>query len=319
MKDSRFRFNPNTLGYEEIKLTRKEKIIRNIVTPMTAGFVLAVLFFVLFSNSIDSPEEKILKHENHFLELQYKILYERYEQTRQVMNDIARRDSNIYRAIFEADMVSQSITDPNRFFNINDIENEKILSDATLKLEELNIRLDSQLVNFDEIKALLVERQEQLASIPAIQPLENNDLRYFVYGFGQRLDPLYKSTSFHPGIDYAAPEGTEVRATADGVVEKATEDTRIEGIKVVLKHGNGYKTVYSHLSEILVKRGQRVKRGDIIALVGNTGKSMAPHLHYEVLKNGTPQNPVNFFFNDLSPQQFNILIEQTSRGGQSLD
>ncbi len=320
MAKNEFKFDPISLEYKKAKMSKKERFFKVFLTQFIAGVVIAVILFVGFSYVTESPSERKLKRENSQLNKQYKKQLSRLEQTEKVLKDVQSRDDNIHRAIFE--------TDPTKNSKNNEIKNRyelflgkgltQIVSENYDRLIVLRKKMRTQSITYNELAKLVNTKESMLNNIPSIQPVANKKLKLIIYGYGQRIDPIYKTPAFHPGIDFAVPERTPVYATADGTVIVANEK-RGHGKQIRISHSFGYKTIYSHLSKIMVHRGKKIKRGQIIGLVGNTGKSITPHLHYEISLDGKTVNPINFFFADLSPTQYNQLIEISSRGGLSLD
>lgn len=320
MGNSRYVFNPESLQYDEVKLSSRKKIMRMVLTPLLAGIVIAVILFIAFSNTIDTPEEKRLKRENAQLQRQYDAIIEKYRPLIQVLEDLEMRDDNIYRAIFETEPLPDEHTIRNDGSSLADFDEknqEELLKKTKSRITALSTRVNSLSTTFDNLMQQL--KDMEVTDIPSIQPLDNKGGKYHPYGFGNRIDPIYRTPTFHQGMDFAAPEGTPIRVTANGTVEKIDNNSRAHGKMIKIRHSNGYHTLYAHLSKISVRRGQTVEQGEIIGEVGNTGKSIAPHLHYEVHKDGEPVNPVHFFFNDLTPEEYHTLLQITSRGGQSLD
>lgn len=323
MPKSKFRFNPETLSYTRVEHTAKDKLIR-VLTYVAASFVVAVLFNIVFNFFFDTPKTKGLKMENNQLLFQYTLLNERLEQINKVLDDLRHRDDNIYRTIFEAEPIHKSIREAgiggvNRYQELEKMKNADIVISTAKRLDQIMNEAYIQSVSYDEIINLAKNKESMLASLPAIQPISNQDLTRTASGWGYRIHPIYKIRKFHYGMDFTAPTGTEIYATADGTVEDIDKSKRGYGNKIVIDHGFGYQTLYAHLSEFNVKRGQKVKRGDIIGYVGNTGLSTAPHLHYEVVFKGKKVNPVNYYFNDLSPEEYDKMIELSLRAGQSFD
>jgi len=317
MSKSKFKFDPESLQYDNVDPKGRKKIIKAIVTQIIAAIVFSVVFYMGFIYFFGTTEEKNLQRENEILEEQYKILSERFEQTDTVLKDLKQRDANIYRAIFETEPpVEDSSITIEDFEEIGDLD---LVNSNNELLTKLKIKLFEQDKTFENVKEKLSDKKDELRNIPSIQPLPNSDLKLVPYGYGNRIDPVYKTPSFHNGIDFAAPKGTEIYATADGTVKAADENIRGYGMHIKIDHGNGYETIYAHLSEYAVYVGKKVSRGDIIGYVGNTGKSLVSHLHYEVYYEGKPVNPVNFFFQDLMPSQFNQLVTAASRSGLCLD
>ena len=252
------------------------------------------------------------------------MLSGKFEQIEKVIVDLEQRDENIYRTIFEADPIPSSIRNAgmggvSRYDELESLTNPKIVKESFSKLDKLSKRVYVQSVSYDELVKLAKAKEEMLQSVPAIQPVRNKDLKHVASPFGFRIHPFYKVLKMHTGMDFTAPSGTEVFATGNGQIVRVEQGQRGYGNVVMIDHGFGFKTLYAHLSSISVRAGQRIKRGDVVGRVGNSGMSMAPHLHYEVLKNETPINPINFYFNDLTPEEYDRLIELAANSGQSLD
>jgi hypothetical protein len=241
-----------------------------------------------------------------------------------VLEDLQDRDDNIYRVVFEAEPIPDEVRKAgfggvNRYSRYKDFENRDLLTETMRRTDILSKQLVIQSKSYDEILGMIRNKAAMLACIPAIQPVSNKELKRMASGYGYRTDPIYKTTKFHAGMDFAAAVGTEIYATGDGVIMRADADASGYGNHVRINHGYGYMTLYGHMSKIMVRPGQRVKRGDVIGLVGNTGKSVGPHLHYEVHKNGEAINPVNFYYNDLSPEDYARMIEMSGTENQSFD
>jgi murein DD-endopeptidase MepM/ murein hydrolase activator NlpD len=323
MPEYKYRFNPDTLNYERIRLTPWQRVKR-VVLWLTPGLVTGLVGIVLVYQFVDSPKEAMLRRENQQLLLQYELLNRQLADLEKVLADVRRRDDNLYRTIFEADPLPESVRQAgvggiNRYRDLQGYPSSDLVIDTRKRLDQLARQLVVQSRSFDEVAALVLRKQDMLASIPSIQPVANEDLTSTAGGFGWRIHPIHKIQKFHAGMDFMAKTGTPVHATGDGRVVFADYATNGYGRYVVLDHGYDYKTLYAHLSEIRVRTGQRVKRGDIIGLVGNTGLSAGPHLHYEVHKGDEPVDPVNFFFNDLSPEEYALMLEISRNAGQSLD
>jgi murein DD-endopeptidase MepM/ murein hydrolase activator NlpD len=271
-----------------------------------------------------SANEQILLKQNDQLAQQYQVLLEKTEELRTQMDELEKRDNEVYRTIFEAD----PIPDSTRMKEMEQKkEIEKVLSMTTNELEisitrsinNLSMRMAYQDKSFNEITGFIKNKEKLLSATPAIQPVSNEDLKRLASGYGYRIDPVYKTVKFHAGLDFTAPQGTPVYATANGVVKLSGNSGNGFGNHVIVHHGYGYETLYGHLFRIKVKQGQSVKRGEIIGWVGSTGKSTGPHCHYEVHKNGRTLDPVYFFYNDLTPEQFDRLLKQAASGNQSFD
>lgn len=282
-----------------------------------------ILYYVLFSFFFDTPIEHSMKEENQRMEAQYKRMEARYDSLAMVLENVDARDKSVFRILFE--------TDPYDFTNTSDAERvalhesslntstEQLQSNLATRISKLE-RLNSKLLkNWDEIIAYGVEMGEQGNNIPAIQPVINDNLTLLTAGYGTILSPFYRTMKSHQGVDYSIGEGSSVFATADGVVKEISDKNSTLGKTIIIDHGNGYQTSYSHLLESLVRKGQQVNRGDVIALSGNSGLSLAPHLHYEVRYNDMRVNPIHFFFMELSPEGYQRIIQISQSGMQSLD
>ncbi len=319
MPDSHYKFDPESLSYDKIETSRRQKVVR-IITQVIAGFVIAVILFVVFSYFFETPKQKTLRRENRELNKQYEVLQDRYSQTEKVLQDVKQRDENIYKSIFESEPPrNTSLEDKDPYQQFEGLDNSELVEESTLRLQKISKQLYFQSKTYQELLQIVESKKGILSSIPSIQPLPNYDLQFLPYGFGKRIDPVYKTPAFHYGMDFAAPRGTDVYTTADGTITKVDENARAYGKVVKINHGNGYETLYAHLSDISVSVGKKVKRGDVIGTVGSTGKAFVPHLHYEVFVNGKQVNPVHFFFQELTPQKYHKMYELSARGGLSLD
>lgn len=323
MAKVKYRYNPHTLSYDKIKLTWKQKLSRAFYF-IGASMVFGVAIYAVTYTFIDSPKEKKLKIRNAELLGQYELLNKKLEKLTVVLDDIQRRDDNIYRVIFEAEPIPTEIRKAgiggvNRYEELENYSDADLIVSTAKKIDQLSKQLYIQSKSFDEVFKMAKSKEKMLAAIPAIQPVSNLDLTRMASGFGYRTDPIYKTTKFHAGMDFTAPTGTPIYATGDGKVIRADAEASGYGNHVRIDHGYGYVTLYAHMSEIDVKIGQTVKRGDVIGYVGNTGKSVGPHLHYEVRKNDIPINPINFYFNDLSPEEFARMVELSNAPSQSFD
>ena len=301
----------------------KERLKR-LAGSMAFGLVFGMLVIVLAYNFMKSPREKVLQNELEQYKLQFKIMNDRMDKIQKVLDDVQDRDDNIYRVIFEAEPIPSEVRKAgfggvDRYEHLHGIDNSKIIVNTAKRLDEITSQLVVQSKSYDEVFKLAKNKEKLIASIPAIQPVDFHDLRRIGSLFGYRTDPFYKVTKFHEGIDFTAAVGTPIYATGDGIVSEAEYNSGGYGQKITINHGYSYETVYAHLSKIKVKKGQRVKRGEVIGLMGNTGKSTAPHLHYEVRKSGVPVNPIYFFFNDITPAEYEAMIELSKQPSQTLD
>ena len=323
MAKIKYKYNPNTLNYEKIQLTLKDRL-KTLTVYVLTGLFFAGIIIALAYTFVDSPKELNLKRENAQLRQQYELLNKDMAQMERVLADIERRDDNIYRVIFEAEPISDGVRRSgvggvNRYTHLKGFNNSDLVIESTRRLDQVAKRLYIQSKSFDDVIEMAKNKEELLAAIPAIQPVANKDLKRLASGYGYRIDPIYKVRKMHWGMDFSSPTGTDIVATGDGRVQKVVNSRGGYGKHLIIDHGFGYQTLYAHLSNTEVRRGQKVKRGDVIGKVGNTGKSTGPHLHYEVIKDGRKVNPANFYFNDLTPEEYDLMIEISSNANQSFD
>lgn len=295
-----------------------------VLSYLATGLVFATITIALAYKYLDSPKEKQLQREISELTLQFELLNNRMGEASEVLDDIQERDNNVYRTIFEAEPIPSSIRKAgfggvDRYKQLQGYNSSDLMIETSKRLDRISKQLYIQSKSFDEVVKLVKNKAKLLASIPAIQPIPNEDLRHQPGGFGWRTHPIYKTPEFHPGMDFAAPQGTEIRATGDGIIERADAAAQGYGNHVVINHGFGYETLYGHMLKFVVHVGQQVKRGQLIGYVGSTGLSTAPHVHYEVHKGGQIVNPINFYYNDLTPEQYQKLIELSEQSSQSFD
>jgi len=323
MPKVKYRYNPKSLRYEKVKITFKSRILRVLSFLATVSVFTGVVLLIAY-NFFESPKERMQRREIAQLKLQYNIFNDRLAQMEGVMEDLQDKDDNIYRVIFEAEPVATSIRKggfggTDRYAKLNGYQNSDVIIETAKRLDKLANQLYVQSKSFDEVFKMAKSKTEMLASIPAIQPMKNENLRRIASYYGYRLDPFYKVQKFHAGVDFSAPHATEIYATGNGVVKRVKHSRRGYGNEIIIDHGYGYQTRYAHLQEFKVKLGEKVKRGQVIGLVGNTGKSTAPHLHYEVIKNNKTVNPIYYFFNDLTEEQFQKMIELSAIPTQTMD
>jgi len=322
MKNINYKYNPDTLDYEEIRLTLWGKI-KTLSYYLIASIVFSIIILSVSFYNIRNYITKEAAKENLSLRQEISVFNKDLNLILDVLNDVQDRDDNIYRAIFETDPYPNHKRqlgtggNPMKYKKYENMQYEDLVVEIAQKLELIEKKLSSQSKSFDEVFELTKEKQVMLKAIPSIQPISNRDLTRIASGFGLRMHPIYKILKMHKGMDFTAPVGTEIYSTGDGIVEKIGW-TGGYGKTILINHGYGYKTRYAHCSKYNCRRGQKVKRGDLIGYVGNTGQSTAPHLHYEVFKNKRQINPVNFFFNDLSAEEYDKVIEISSRPTQSL-
>lgn len=324
MSKVKYKFNKKSLTFDRVQTTFRKKLLY-FFTHLSTGVVFAAVVLVLAFNFVDSPKEKAQKREIEEMKLQYQIMNDKMEKVDKIISDLEDRDDNIYRVIFEAEPVPKSIREAgmggvDKYEKFTGYSNSDLIIESQKNLDKIMGKLYVQSKSYDEVFDMAKNKERMLASIPAIQPVNNKDLRRIGSYFGTRVDPFYKVKKFHEGIDFCASIGTEVYATGNGTIVTAERDVNGGyGNEIVIDHGYNYQTVYGHLSRIFVKPGQKILRGQIIGYVGNTGKSTAPHLHYEVRKNGIAINPIYFFFNDISSDQFKMMLDLSSRPSQTLD
>ena len=315
-------YNPKTRTYDRIYPTVRQRAI-SILRRLFVGMGLGAGSFIILLFIFGSPSEKELRIENARLLAQYNVLSHRLDEALGVMQDIQQRDDNLYRVVLQADPVSDAIRKAgyggtNRYEQLMDMANAELVMNTTQKMDMLNRQLYIQSKSFDEVVDLCKGHDEMLKCIPAIMPVSNKDLKKTASGYGTRIDPIYNTPKFHAGMDFSANVGTPVYVTGNGrVVETGWQQGF--GNTVVIDHGYDYKTRYAHLSKILVRKGQEVIRGEEIAEVGNTGKSTGPHLHYEVLYKGKAQNPINYYFFDLSPEDYDRMTQLAENQGRVMD
>ncbi|HUH34985.1 MAG TPA: M23 family metallopeptidase [Moheibacter sp.] len=293
-----------------------------------AAFLIVTAFFgiisgFIFSEKMSSPEENSLAAELQEMKIQYQLLNKKIKQSQEVLAQVEERDNNIYRSYFELDPISEDIRKAgfggvNRYAKFTDWQYGSLVADVTKNIDVLNKQLVIQSKSLDEVIVSAKEKDKMLAHLPAIQPVANKDLKRLASGFGMRMHPILKIGKLHAGTDFSANIGTPIYATGDGKVKLAGRHGSY-GNTVIINHGYGYETLYAHMSRIKSKNGQSVKRGDIIGYVGNSGLSTGPHLHYEIHKDGKPIDPVSYFYQDVSPDEFKILLQKSQQMSVSLD
>ena len=323
MAKEKFKFNNESLKYDRIELSTRDKVLRFLAYFM-GSILLAFLYLLIFSHYFDLPKERSQKREINQLVTEMQIINGKVKQMKAVLADLEQRDDNLYRTVFEAEPISSSVRSQgvggvDRYSELEGYDNSEIVIKTAKEIDELSRRMYVQSKSYDQLISLAKNKEAMLASIPAIQPISNKDLKRTASGWGWRIHPIYKIRKFHWGMDFTAPTGTEIYATGNGKVIKVISSRRGYGNEVVIDHGYGYETLYGHMSKFNVKKGQKVKRGDVIGFVGSTGLSTAPHVHYEVHQNGKKVNPINFYFNDLSADEYDKMIEIASHNGQSFD
>lgn len=323
MKKVKYFFNTHTLRFEKIEVPIRVRLLQLfgfIAGSIVTGIVIVVIIF----QYIDSPKEKILRQQNAAYKENYDVLQERVKQLELQMNELEGRDNEVYRSIFEADPIPDSarvkeMEAKKEVSLIQTLTNSDLIKNMSAQLNNLSLRLAFQSKSFVEITTMVKNKEKLLKAIPAIQPVSNKNLNRVGGSFGYRIDPIYKDIRFHSGLDFTAPVGTPIYATADGVVQIAGFSADGYGLKVVINHGYGYQTLYGHMVKAKVRAGQNIKRGEVIGYIGSTGKSTGPHCHYEVIKRNTKVDPVYYFYNDLTPAQFDRLLKAAAANKQTLD
>ena len=317
-----YRYNPATDHYDRVYPSTRDRVL-TVARHFAVGLGIGALLFVIVYYWIDLPKEKILRQENEQLLTELNLLQGRVDRSLAVMNDIAERDDNFYRVMMGADRISASrryagLDNRNRYRHLDRLNDAELIKNITRKVDILDRSLYTQTRSFDELVSLAGNQRDRLSHIPSIQPISELNLKQMASGYGVRVDPVYGTTKFHEGMDFASDIGTPVYATGDGNVTEAEWNSGY-GNMITIDHGYNYTTRYAHLSKILVNAGQKVKRGDLIGEVGNTGKSTGPHLHYEVRYDGKPQNPVHYYFHDLTPKEYDELIIAAENAGHVMD
>ena len=317
-----FRYNPATEQYERVFPDRQHRLAA-LARPYIWALTFVALATVIIYNIFELPRERTLRIENEALRSRIGVMERRADEAIAVMTDLAERDNNFYRAMMLAEPISPArryagLERQKKFDRIDSLPDEDLVRSVENKLDLLDQMLYSQVKSFDALACMVDSQKTRITHTPAIQPVPEKFLRTMASGYGVRLDPIYGTTKFHEGMDFSAPVGTPVYATANGRV-KTSSWQGAYGNMVEIDHGFNYSTRYAHLSKLIASPGSEVKRGDLIGLVGNTGKSTGPHLHYEVRYRGAPQNPVNYYFFDLTPEQYDEIINLAENAGHVMD
>ena len=325
MSKVKYYYDPDTLSYRKIE-PKKSRRYRNIFLFSLGSVISGLLGLILLLNTnlLNTPRELSLQREAKNYELQFELLNKKMEQIEYVLGNIEDRDNNIYRLYFEANPIPEEqrkagFGGVNRYKSLEGFNNSEMIISTTKRLDIIQKQMVIQSKSLDEITKLAEEKEKLLASIPAIQPVNNEELTRMASGFGWRSDPFTKARKMHRGMDFTAPKGTPIYASGDGVVKRADNNASGYGKHIRIDHGYGYMTLYGHLSKYNVKRNQKVKRGDLIGFVGSTGRSEAPHVHYEVWKEGERINPINFYYGSLSAEEYENMLKYATQENQSLD
>jgi murein DD-endopeptidase MepM/ murein hydrolase activator NlpD len=323
MKKIKYYYNTNTLRYEKLVVPLRVKLLR-ILAFLAAALVTAAIIVFIGFQVIDSPKEKIMRQQNERIKEDYVLLNNKIKSMEVQMSELEKRDNHVYREIFEANPIPDSARAKNlekqQEINLTErMENNELAFSIAAMVDNLTNRMSFQKKSYSDIEEMIKNKEKLLAATPAIQPVSNKDLSRMASGFGYRIDPVYKTVKMHAGLDFSAPQGTPIYATADGVIKIAGNTGNGYGNYIIVDHGYGYETLYGHQYRVKAKAGQKIKRGELIGWVGSTGKSTGPHLHYEVHKNGRHIDPIYFFYNDLTPEQFDRILKMAAAGNQSFD
>lgn len=323
MPKIKYRFNPESLSFDRVRLGIKALIVK-FLAFFVGSIIVALAYWVVFAAFFDSAGEKALEREIEQLTIQYDLIHREMSNVERVLEELQRTDDNLYRTIFESDPIPSTIREGgtggiDRFKSLEGYSNSQLVIETAGRLDKIRNKLNVQAKSFDELLNLAIRKEQMLKSVPSIIPISNKDLTRTASGYGWRIHPIYKINKFHYGMDFTAPEGTEIYATGDGTVSRVQTSQRGYGKYIVIDHGFGYESLYAHLSNFNVRVGQNVHRGDIIGYVGSTGLSVANHLHYEVKLNSVNVDPVNYFFEDLTAYEYERMIDISSKTGQSFD
>lgn len=322
MAKVKYYYDSDTLSYRKIE-TKKGNIYKNTILLLLAGVLLMFIGFIVFSQFLKTPNELVKDRELENLKINYELLAKRVGESSKILTQLQERDNNIYRAYFEANPIPDEqrkagFGGVNRYQYLDGFDNSSMIKKLTKDIDVLSKQMVVQSKSLDEIVSLAKEKETMLASIPAILPIKKNDKMWMASGFKYRMHPILKIRKFHKGMDFTAPKGTPIYASGNGRVTLARRSPTF-GKVVYIDHGYGYRTIYAHMSKIATRRGRKVKRGDLIGYVGNTGRSVSAHLHYEVHKNGRAVNPIYYYYGDLTPEEFLAMQIAAEEEGQSYD
>jgi murein DD-endopeptidase MepM/ murein hydrolase activator NlpD len=323
MPRPKYKFNPESLSFDKVRLGIRDILLR-FLAYFIGSVIIAFVYWVIFAAFFDSPKEKALEREIQQLTIQYDLINREMGNVEKVLENLQNTDDNLYRTIFEAEPIPATLRaggvgGVNRYKNLEGYTNSDLVIETTGRLDKIRKRVYLQSKSFDDMIQLAKRKEDMLKSVPAILPISNDNLTRTASGYGLRIHPIYKITKFHYGMDFTAPAGTDVYATGDGSVVAVQSSQRGLGKHIIIDHGFGYFSIYAHLNDFNVRNGQKVHRGDVIGYVGNSGTSVANHLHYEIKLNGRNIDPVNYYFEDLSPSEYERMIEIASKTGQSFD
>lgn len=323
MSKVKYYYDSDSLSYRKIE-KKTGRTLKYVLTFLLAAALFGFLFVFIASQYVTSPKERALARELQHMELQYQLLNKKMDEAQAVLANVEERDNTIYRLYFEANPIPEEQRKAgfggiNRYKHLEGFNNSKLIIATNKRMDILQKQIVVQSRSLDEIAVLAENKEKFLACIPAIQPVSTKDLTRMASGYGYRTDPFTKVRKFHYGMDFTAPKGTPVYATGDGVVVRADNTSTGYGNHIRIDHGYGYISLYAHLYKYNVRDNQKIKRGDLIGFVGSTGRSEAPHLHYEVFKDDDRINPINFYYGNLSAEEYGRLLERASLENQSLD
>lgn len=319
----KYKFNPESLSFDRVRLGFKNLVFR-FLAYFTGSIIVALGYWVVFAAFFDSPREKALEREIEQMTIQYDLIHREMASIENVLDGLQKTDDNLYRTIFESEPIPSTLREGgiggvNRYESLEGYSNSRLVIETTGRLDKIRKKVYAQAKSFDELINLAKSKEEMLVSVPAIIPISNKDLTRTASGYGWRIHPIYRISKFHYGMDFTAPEGTEVYATGNGTVVDVLSSQRGLGKHIIIDHGFGYQSIYGHLSNFNVREGQKVQRGDVIGYVGSTGLSVASHLHYEIKLNGMNVDPVNYYFEDLTALEYEKMIELSAKTGKSFD
>jgi murein DD-endopeptidase MepM/ murein hydrolase activator NlpD len=325
MSKVKYYYDQETLSYLPIKVTNKNRVSNIILFTLASLFFgITGLLILLNSDVINTPSEIVQKRSLKNYELQFEILNKKLTQLEAVVSNVEDRDNNLYRVYFEASTIPEEqrkagFGGVNRYSELEGYDNSELIINTAKRLDILIKQTVVQSRSLDEIEKLAENKEALIEAIPSIQPIKNKDLTRMASGYGYRIDPFTKKRRFHYGMDFTAKRGVPIYATGNGIIKRADNRSSGYGNHIRIDHGFGYVSLYAHLSKYNVRRGQKVKRGDIIGYVGNSGRSVGPHLHYEIFKDNKKINPLNFYYGNLSPKEFEALLTQSNQENQSMD
>ena len=325
MSKVKYYYDSETLSYRRIEQKKGRKFgiaALGVVGAFLAGFILLLIYLNI--PQLETPKEKAYRRELENMQLQYDLMNQRLKRDETILKEIAERDDNIYRLYFGANPIPEELRNAgfggvNRYKNLEGFNNSDMIIESSQRIDKLTKQIVVQSKSLDEIAALAEKKEELLATIPAIQPIQNSDLKRMASGYGWRSDPFTKARKFHYGMDFSAATGTPVYASGNGIVKRADANSSGYGNHIRIDHGFNYVSLYAHLSKYNVKVGQKVNRGDVIGFVGSTGRSVAPHLHYEIFKDGEKINPRNFYYGSLTSEEFDEMLKASNLINETLD